>query len=104
MATYQELLVQRAALDEEIEAARKVELVDAIKKVKAIVQQYGLTASQCGFSLDGVKEPTAPTRAPAQPKYITPDGKKTWSGRGRPPVEFKALIDAGKKIEDFLIK
>ena len=47
---------------------------------------------------------TTGTRAPAKPKYITPDGTKTWTGRGRAPKEFQVLIDAGHDKEEFLIK
>ena len=49
MATDQELLAQRDALNKEIEAARKAELADAITRTKAIIKEYGLTAAQCGF-------------------------------------------------------
>lgn len=106
MATYQELLERREVLDAEIEVARKAELADAIKEVKTIIRQYGLTAAQCGFSSNEAADEvvSTATRAPAKPKYITPDGKKTWSGRGRAPVEFQALLDAGRKKEEFLIK
>lgn len=104
MATYQELLAQREALDKEIEAARKSELADAIAKVKAVIHQYGLTAAQCGFGSSATTEGAAATRAPAKPKYITPDGQKTWTGRGRAPKEFQALLDAGRNKEEFLIK
>ncbi len=104
MATYQELLAQREELDKQIEAARKTELADAIGRVKAIIQQYGLTAAQCGFSSSTTTQVATAARAPAKPKYITPDGSKTWTGRGRAPVEFQALFDAGRQKEEFLIK
>lgn len=106
MATYKELLAQREELNKQIEDARKSELADAITRAKAIIKEYGLTAVQCGFG-SSTSEPTevaSATRAPAKPKYITPDGKKTWTGRGRAPKEFQALIDAGHQKEEFLIK
>lgn len=104
MATYQELLAQRDALNKEIEAARKAELADAITRTKAIIKEYGLTAAQCGFGSSSSEEVAPATRAPAKAKYITPDGKKTWTGRGRAPKEFQALLDAGHQKEKFLIK
>jgi DNA-binding protein H-NS len=106
MATYHELLVEREELDKRIEEARKAELSDAIQQVTAIIKKYGLTAAECGFG-SSTNEPTevaTSTRAPAKPKYITPDGKKTWTGRGRAPKEFQVLIDAGRDKEEFLIK
>ena len=105
MATYDELLAKREALDAEIETARKAELAEAIKSAKAIIKKYGLTAAQLGLGAsDAPAEAVTATRAPAKPKYVTPDGKKTWSGRGRAPVEFQALLAAGRKKEEFLIK
>lgn len=106
MATYHDLLAERDELDKRIEEARKAELSDAIKQVKATIKEYGLTAAQCGFG-SVTNEPTevaTTTRAPAKPKYITPDGAKTWTGRGRAPKEFQVLLDAGHDKEEFLIK
>lgn len=105
MATYKELLAQRETLNKQIEDARKAELADAITRAKAIIKEYGLTAAQCGFG-SNTNEPTevTTTRKPAKAKYITPDGKKTWTGRGLAPKEFQALFDAGHQKEEFLIK
>lgn len=105
MASYKELLAQRDALNKQIADARKVELADAIKQVKALIEEYELTAADCGFTMKTTDaNATTSTRAPAKAKYITPDGKKTWTGRGRAPKEFQALIDAGRDKEEFLIK
>ncbi|MCB2068225.1 MAG: H-NS histone family protein, partial [Ottowia sp.] len=43
MASYQELLKQKEALDVQIEEARKREISDAVAKVRAMVAEYGLT-------------------------------------------------------------
>lgn len=102
MASYKELLAQRDALNKQIADARKVELADAIKQVKALIEEYELTATDCGFTMKTAD--ATGTRAPAKPKYITPDGTKTWTGRGRAPKEFQVLIDAGHDKEEFLIK
>lgn len=104
MASYHDLLAERDELDKRIEEARKAELSDAIEQVTAIINKYGLTAAECGFRTNEPTEVTTTTRAPAKPKYITPDGKKTWTGRGRAPKEFQALIDAGHDKEEFSIK
>ena len=106
MASYHDLLAERDELDKRIEEARKAELSDAIQQVTAIINKYGLTAAECGFGsvTNEPSEVATATRAPAKPKYITPDGKKTWTGRGRAPKEFQALIDAGRDKEEFLIK
>lgn len=38
------------------------------------------------------------------PKYRNPaDHKQTWTGRGKAPLWFNALIDSGKTREELLI-
>lgn len=40
-------------------------------------------------------------RSQVKPKYASPDGKETWSGRGKAPLWMKALLDAGHQKEEF---
>jgi len=51
MATYHELVAQKAAIDAQIEEARKTEELEAVAQVKWLVGEYGLTASDCGFGV-----------------------------------------------------
>jgi DNA-binding protein H-NS len=95
MSTYQELLAQRQELDRQIEEIRKNEVGAAIRQVKEIIKEFGLTAAQCGFGPEGVKKSV-------KPKYMAPDGK-TWTGRGKPSKVFKALLESGRTMEEFLI-
>lgn len=45
------------------------------------------------------------SRAKSKPKYRSADNAKlVWSGRGRPPTWAKSWVDAGKKLDDLLIK
>lgn len=104
MATYQELLAKRDELYKQIEAAHKAELADAIAKVKTIIKEFGLTSVQCGFGSNATQEVATSMRKSAKPKYVTPDGQNTWTGRGRAPKEFQVLLDAGRQKEEFLIK
>ena len=101
MATYTELLAQRDRLDQKIAETRKIEVGEAIRQVKALIQEFDLTAKQCGFAAEA--SGTAKAGKRVQPKYITPDGKVTWSGRGKLPNVFKALLAEGRRMEDFLI-
>ena len=48
MASLQELLAQKEALDREIELTKKQERGDAVKKVRALMSQYGLTVGGSG--------------------------------------------------------
>lgn len=43
-------------------------------------------------------------RSQVRPKYQSPDGTHTWSGRGKPPQWMKELLDGGASKEDFEIE
>ena len=45
MATLQELMAQRAALDQQIEDTKNRDRSSAIAKVKALMAEYGLTVA-----------------------------------------------------------
>ncbi|HEV7913900.1 MAG TPA: H-NS histone family protein, partial [Albitalea sp.] len=45
MASLQDLLDRKAALEKEIEATRKQERTDAVSKVRSLMSEYGLTVS-----------------------------------------------------------
>ncbi|WP_275760547.1 H-NS histone family protein [Ralstonia pseudosolanacearum] len=95
MATYKDLLAQKAKLEEQLEAARAAEVETAIAQVRQIVLEYGLTAEDLGFATKAKKRKggTVP------PKYIDPKTGATWTGRGRAPAWI-----AGKNFDRFLIK
>lgn len=93
MTTYKDLLAQRAALEAQIEAARKSELSDAVKKVRSLIEEFGLTEA------DVFKKTTQKTGKTVEPKYQNEQTSETWTGRGKPP---KWIAD--KDREQFLIK
>lgn len=99
MASYKELLAQRAQLDEQIASQRKEELADAIQKVRSIVAEYDLSADDV-FSTRGTKKTTAGSKV--APKYRNPQTGATWSGRGKPPLWIAASTDEERKM--FLIE
>ena len=81
MATYQELLAQKEALEKQIIEAKSREKAEGIAKAKAIIDQYGLSASDL-FSRKG----GAGTRGgKVAAKYRNPTTGETWTGRGKAP-------------------
>lgn len=97
MATYQELLQQRAALDAQIEEARKTERTAAVNSARQLVQEYGLSEKDVfGSGSRGASKAKGLT---IPPKYRDPMTGATWTGRGKPP-----LWIAGKDREQFLIR
>lgn len=97
MATYQELLAQKAAIDAQIEEARKAELSEAVAEVKRLVVEYGLTAADCGFGEPAAKK----AKAKVAVKYIGQNGE-AWTGRGRAPAWIVAHESAGQSRESLL--
>ncbi|NMV37885.1 H-NS family nucleoid-associated regulatory protein [Ralstonia insidiosa] len=94
MATYKELLAQKAKLEEQLESARVKELEAVIQQVRQIVSEYGLTAEDIGLSS---KRGGVGKKKTVAPKYQDPKTGATWSGRGRAPAW------VGKNRDKFLI-
>ncbi|MFD2753957.1 H-NS histone family protein [Comamonas terrae] len=82
-ASYQELLAQREALEQQIAAARKEEVANAVQKIQALVATFGLTPEDVFPS--GKKRSTTAVA----PKYRDPATGQTWTGRGKPPAWIK---------------
>jgi len=79
MATLQELMQQKAALDTQIKATRERERAEVLARVRAMVAEYRLTRRDVfpAARRGGAKMP---------PKYRDPATGKTWSGQGKAPL------------------
>jgi DNA-binding protein H-NS len=101
MATLQELLAQKAALERQIDDARRADRAAAIAQVKALMEQHGLT----GADLVG----KAPSRSTVKAgpkvaaKYRNKTTGETWSGRGLQPKWLRAELAAGRALSDFVV-
>ena len=94
MTTIAQLLAQKAALEAQIEAARKAENADAIAKAKTIIAEFNLTKEDV---FGGAKRGRKASGSVA-PKYKDPMSGKTWSGRGIAPKWLE-----GKNRSQFII-
>lgn len=95
--TLKQLLAEREALDQKIMEHRAAETSDAISKIHALIEEYGLTQEDIFARRSSTKaRKTSTTKVAA--KYRDPISGASWSGRGMTP---KWL--AGKNKEDFLI-
>jgi DNA-binding protein H-NS len=103
MATLQELLAQRAALEKEIASRQSAERIEAISKVRSLMAEYGLTAADLAPA-KGVKEkaPKSTSGSKVAPKYRDENGN-SWTGRGLQPKWLKAALASGKQLSDFAI-
>jgi DNA-binding protein H-NS len=82
MATYQELLKQREALEQQIADARKRETAEAVARVRALIAEHGLTAQDV-FPIKAKSSNQKGSKVAA--KYKNPATGETWTGRGKPP-------------------
>lgn len=112
MATYQDLLAQKAALEKQqaelekqLEEARKAERADVIAQIRNLMSQHGLTLADLGGKGAGGK----PSKAGAgsgrkvAPKYRNAATGETWTGRGLQPKWVKDALAAGRKLDDMAI-
>ena len=105
MASLQELIAQKEALEREIERTRQKDRSDAVSKVRSLMEQYGLTLADLGSK--GAGKPGTKTRAgkgnKVAAKYRDSATGDTWSGRGLQPKWLKAALGAGRKLSDFAL-
>jgi DNA-binding protein H-NS len=98
-----------AELQKQAAAARKENMATAIRDVKALMAQHGLTMADIGGT--GGKTPKAKkasgsgdARAAVAPKYRDNATGETWTGRGKSPKWLAAKLAGGASKEQFLIQ
>jgi DNA-binding protein H-NS len=101
VASLQDLLAQKAALDREIELTKTQERGEAIKKVRALMSEYGLTPADLAVRSQGKPKASAGKKVAA--KYRNADTGESWSGRGLQPKWLKAALASGRKLSDFAV-
>ena len=101
MASLQELLAKKEALDREIELTRKQERGEAVKQVRALMAQYGLAASDLAAGASA--KPKAGSGKKVAAKYRNSATGEAWSGRGLQPKWLKAALASGRKLTDFAV-
>lgn len=97
MASLNELMAQRAALEQQIAEETKRGRAEGIGKIREIMAMYGLTAA------DFARVGSSKAKTPVPAKYRNQATGDTWSGRGRKPIWLEAALKGGKKLESFLI-
>lgn len=101
MASLQELIAQKEALERQIEQTRQQDRSDAIAKVRALMDEYGLTVAD--LSGKGIPKPRAGKGNKVAAKYRNSATGESWSGRGLQPKWLKAALSAGRKLTDFAV-
>lgn len=105
MASLQDLIAQKEALEREIERTKQQGRTDAIEKIRALMAEYGLSVSdlagKAGKSSRGKSGKGKTGKVPA--KYKDASTGETWSGRGLQPRWLKAALAAGRKLDEFAL-
>jgi len=101
MSSLQELLAQKAALEKQIADTQRQERSDAIARIRAMMAEHGLSASDIAARATPAVRPTGTRKVAA--KFRNAATGETWSGRGLQPKWLKAALAGGKKISDFAL-
>ena len=101
MASLQELLAQKAEIDRQISEARRQERNEAISRVRALMAEHGLTASDLVAKAPAPRASTSGRKVAA--KYRDPASGQTWTGRGLKPKWLAAALESGKQLTDFAV-
>ena len=114
MASYQDLVAQKAALEKQqadlekqIQAARHAERSEVLSQIKALMADHDVSLSELGGrgKAAGPRARKASTLAgkkvPA--KYRNQNTGETWSGRGLQPKWLREAIAAGRNLESFAV-
>ena len=101
MATLKELLAQKEALEQEIERTKKQTRSDAIAKVRALMDEYGLSLADLSTKSRAKARGGKGMKVAA--KYRNTATGDTWSGRGLQPKWLKAALGSGRKLSDFAV-
>ena len=107
MATLQELMAQKEAIEKQIEQTQTQGRREAVDKVRALMREYGLTAADLSGRKGAAKAAPRKTKAgtgkKVAAKYRNTSTGESWSGRGLQPRWLKAAIAGGKKLSDFAL-
>jgi DNA-binding protein H-NS len=115
MATYQELLSQRASLEQQqaelerqIAEARRAERAGVLAQIKSLMAQHGVTLAELGSAGRAARGSAKPgsgsgSGSKVAPKFRNAATGDTWSGRGLKPKWLQSAIAGGRKLEDFKI-
>lgn len=115
--SYISIQKQIALLQKQADVLRAKEVSGVVARIREAIEHYDLTPEEifgemAGKSKGSIGKPAAEGGARRKSaarkdvraiKYRDSDGN-VWSGRGPRPGWFKAALEAGKNVEDFLLK
>ena len=103
MATLNDLLAQKAELEKQIEFLGREQRQAAIAEIKTLMADHGLTVADLAGKASAADKKAATKGSKVATKYRDPESGNAWSGRGLQPNWLKAVIESGRKLEDFAV-
>lgn len=104
--TLAELEAQRADIEAKIAAAKQAAMADSVSRVKALMDELGVTLRMLGTRSQAASKPSKQRHTSAGKKvaikYRDGDGNE-WSGRGLQPKWLREAIAAGASLESFAV-
>jgi DNA-binding protein H-NS len=100
MPTLEELIRQKAELEQAIERARADTRNSVPAEIRTLMSASGLALADLAPSRTAPKAPAS--RKPVAAKYRDEAGN-TWSGRGLKPKWLSEALARGKSLKDFAI-
>lgn len=83
MSTLKDLIAQREILEKQITEMRQQERSDMIRKVRALIAEYGLSEPDLFGGVRGTQKLKGESKVAV--KYVDPQTGATWTGRGKAP-------------------
>jgi DNA-binding protein H-NS len=106
-AVQSEAQAKVAELQKQAATARKEAVANAVRDIKQIMTQYGLTVADLGSitskAAKSASKSGTDNRTAVAPKYRDNRSDATWTGRGKAPKWLAAHLAAGATKEQFLI-
>jgi DNA-binding protein H-NS len=102
MATLQELLAQKHALERQILEAQRSRHTEALAQIRQIMAEHGLTVVDITAQPSSRKAAQA-SRGKVAAKYKHPQTGASWTGRGLKPRWLSEELSNGKTLADFAI-
>ena len=103
MSNYAELMAQAQSLMAQAEQARKEELSAVIADIKNKMKQFGISVADLGAGVGDSSKKSSKSKSTAPAKYRGPNGELWAGGPGRKPEWVRAVLAAGKSLDEFLI-
>lgn len=103
-APLKDLITLHDKLTHAIERKKASDKIDLAKQLHQLAAESGFTLADLAAMPIKTKKAGKAPKVKGEPKFQNPDNRtQTWTGKGKQPDWFKALINSGKTKDDLKI-